>query len=247
MRIGRPAKLTLLTLAVAVFAVACTTGADSQSTATPIRSASVELERSAGVFPISDDTLLWVTGESEVLIQAQDIAQAHPFILRGQDVAFTDANATGPGVVVGDDESVVAIPVETAAGRRGVALVRNDGYEMALHMYGDSSVSIGSIKFMPEVGLTLMSLSGEEGSRLIAFNNYGMKQFDLPVTAATGTLRYSPDELGYMVIDRRPATEELELVPLAEPGESTLFRPSNSSEEEDDLYRSLSAAVASWR
>ncbi len=239
-----------LVVVLIVVAAACTTGGDSQPEPTPthIRSETAQqLQRTQGVFSVAPDTMLWVTQTDEILITTADIELAHPFTLGGQGVTFDSTESGTVEAVVSDDQSVVAVPVTTTSGFGGVALFRDDGHNMALHLYGDPSADIGSIKFMPEVGLTLVSLGGHGGSRVIAINNYGIMQFELPVTDALGKIRYSPDELRYLVIDRRPFEEELELVAYAEPGESTIFRASETSEEDDDLYRSLSAAIASWK
>lgn len=121
-------------------------------------------------------------------------------------------------------------------------------------MYGPAAPTLtplvlsttSSADCLPEFGPTLMSLEDETDGRVIAINNYGLKQFELPVTDSVGTLKYSPDELGNLVTDRRPLQQELELVPYADPGESVLFRPSTSSGNGDDLYRSLTAVKSGW-
>lgn len=237
---------TFLAMATTFLLAACTNPGDIVPTATAIRSESTELQRSKGVFAVADDRVLWVTESDDILVEADDIERQHPDILAGRGITLLHSGSDAVAVV-SDDESVMALPVRASDGSGGVALIRSDGYNMALHIYGDSTASLGSIKFMPEFGLTLLSLADGAGSSVIAINNYGLKQFDLPVTDALGTLRYSPDELRYMVIDRRPVQEELELIPFAEPGESTLFRPSNSSEEADELYRSLTAVITTWQ
>ena len=237
--------LAVALVTIAMTSVACSSSNESNDTSLP--NISIELERSSGVYSVSETTRLWVTDKEEVLISAEEIAEAHRFVLDGQAVTFPDASTGIPQAVVNDDQSIVAVPVETAAGLRGIALISNTGYEMALYIYGDASEPAGSVKFMPEAGLTLMSLGGENASRLVAFNNYGMKQFDLPVKTPTGVLRYSPDDPNYLVIDRRPVVEELELVPLSRPGQTTIFRPSSSFEAADELYRTLSMSIANWR
>ncbi len=242
------AAIVVLILTIAVIGLGCVANnVAPQPTATPIRSQSVPVERSPGVVPVSSDAVLWVTALDDVVIESSDIEKAHPDVLAGQDVSLSTVG-NEVQAAVSDDESVVALPVRTSSGKGGVALVRADGYKMALHLYGAADIPIGSIKFMPEFGITLLSLGDEvAGGKIVAINNYGMKLFELPVTDFTGTLRYSPDEFRYMAIDRRPLISEIELVPFDEPGDTALFRADDESETSNELYQSIVTAIADWK
>lgn len=232
---------------IAAVALSACTQPDDTATPTAIVSETHSSERVEGVVPVSENALLWVTAADDVLIQASDIEETHPFTLAGRSVILHGKdNDLAPAV--SEDGAVVALPVRASDGSGGVALVRDDGYNMTLHLYGGPGAVLGSVKFMPEFGLTLLSIRDDESrSRVIAINNYGIRQFDLPVTDFTGAMRYSPDELQYMVIDRRPLEQEVELVPFAEPGESTVLNGDSDSEQEKALYASAVVAISGWR
>lgn len=236
-----PAVLVLLTVSLAV-ASACTRQSDPEPTATAIRSESIEVERTPRVVTVSEQTVLWITDTEDLLIDTSDAETSHPFTLAGRTVSFPNADGT-LAPVLSDDRSVLAIPVRLSDGSLGVNLVADDGYNMTLHVIGNEDLSITSIKFMLEFGLTLLSLNDERGDRIIAINNYGIKQFELPISDSTGTMKYSPDEYRYMVIDRRPIEQEIELIPFDDPGGTTLF----SSSQSEDLYRAIALTIADWQ
>jgi hypothetical protein len=106
---------------------------------------------------------------------------------------------------------------------------------------------VGSIKFMQEFGLTLLSLNDPTGGKIVAINNYGVEQFVLPVSNSAGTLRYSPDELGYMVLDRRVVAQELELVSLTDPADTVVVKRDPKSSSSTDLYQRLEDIISDWQ
>lgn len=239
-------RLFPLTAAAIVASSACAGADRPEVISTPIRNTSLALERVPGLFNVSPDTLLWVTEDADLVIDADEIARNHPDVLAGQGVNFATQAITSGGMV-SDDESVVAVPVRTSDGVTGIALVREDGYKMALHLIRGPDVSIGSIKFMPKFGLTLVSLGGEDGSKVVAINNYGMQQFQLPVSNFTGNMKYSASELRYMVIDRRPLEQEIELVSFTDPADTVLLRGDDSSQEARGLYHALVETITDWK
>ena len=243
---GRIAFAATTAITVAATLSACSSP-ERQPTPTAIVREATEPERIEGVVPVSDHAFLWVTPSDDILIQTTDIERTHPFTLAGRTVSFSEADSS-LDPVISEDGRVVAIPVRASDGSGGVALVRDDGYNMTLHLYGGPDAVLGSVKFMPEFGLTLLSvLDADSESRVMAFNNYGIRQFDLPVSDFTGTLRYSPEELRYMVIDRRPLVSEIELIPFDDPGGSTLFNLQGAPQGSEDLYFSVAAIIADWR
>lgn len=232
----------MISVGLLLIVVACTNSGDVEPTTTPIPPADYQPERIPGFTRVSENTALWVTKSQDILLEADELTDAHQELLRGRDIVFAET-----GNRVREDERFAAVVVNSSDGLSGVTLVGSDGYKMALHLFDLPETTVGSIKFMQEFGLTLVSLSDPTGSKIVAINNYGVEQFVLPVSNFAGTLRYSPDELGYMVLDRRVVSQELELVSLTDPADTVVIKRDPKSSETSDLYQRLEAIISDWQ
>jgi hypothetical protein len=239
-------KMSALTLMISasllLIVVACTNGGDVEPTTTPISLIEFQPERVPGFTRVSENTALWVTKSQDILLDADELTVAHQELLRGRNIVFAESGNT-----VREDERFAAVVVNSSDGLSGVTLVGSDGYKMALHLFEFPDTTVGSIKFMQEFGLTLLSLNDPTGGKIVAINNYGVEQFVLPVSNSAGTLRYSPDELGYMVLDRRVVAQELELVSLTDPADTVVVKRDPKSSSSTDLYQRLEDIISDWQ
>ena len=197
--------------------------------------------RQTGIFGSASTERIWVRSTNKVDISASDIATAHSQVLSGESVTFTDKIAA-----ISPFERTALLSVQTDGGAEGIALIREDGYKMALHIISGQIQDVGQTTFMTDNELALVLIANANGPHILALNNYGRSVFELPVSSVTGRIRYSPSEPDFLVIDRS-IRGEIELVPYESPGETIIIADDSEAEETTSLYAETAALISDWK
>lgn len=227
-------------IAATLFALVACSKPDEELSPT-IESKVTIRDRQLGIIDVSDSTRIWVRDTDEHLIDSTELQMAHFDVLSGQEISFTDKISS---ISPSQDKAVFSVRV--ADGNEGIAMVRGDGYKMSMYITEDTIIDVGQVTFAHEYGLALVPIEFADGKRIVALNNYGRQVYFLPVTDIGGRIRYSTKELDYLVIDRSIVSEEIELVPYDRPGETTIIRRGEVSEDGEDIYSDALELISNW-
>lgn len=228
-------------VAALLFALVACSKPEEEELSPTIESKVTIRDRQVGIVDVSESTRIWVRDTDEHLIDSTELQIAHFDVLSGQEISFTDKIAS-----ISPSQDTAVFSVQVADGNEGIAMVRGDGYKMSMYITEDTIIDAGQVTFAHEYGLALVPIEFEDGKRIVALNNYGRQVFFLPISDIGGRIRYSTEELDYLVIDRSIVSQEIELIPYDRPGETTIIRRGEVSEDGADIYSDVLALISNW-